>query len=90
MRGLKNGLESLFPRLFKNSRKDSSYEQDIRSYICEQLGRKPKHIGLYVQAMTHSSYKSGGDQHFSHVNERLEYLGDALWPPKPKELLIAT
>ena len=60
----------MFTKLLYYFSNKSSFEKKL----CTLLGFYPKKLELYIQALTHKSYKKRGGLH----NERLEFLGDAV------------
>ena len=77
MRKLIGALQATFS-LFFSTKEPAPYNKVLLAYVHEQLGNKPKRLDLYVQAMTHRSYEQERSHHFASINERLEYLGDAV------------
>jgi len=65
----------LFSALF--SRAASSEDRRIRAWCRKTLGMSPKDLGLYRQALRHSSAVPEGRSDLPD-NERLEFLGDAV------------
>ena len=86
MRRLIRGLQAVFPFFSLATR--TPYEQRLQHFVHKQLGRRPRHLNLYQQAMTHRSYEQVRDNRFAHINERLEYLGDAVLDLCVAELLF--
>ena len=60
----------MFTKLLYYFSNKSSFEKKLYTL----LGFYPKNLELYIQALTHKSYKKRGGLH----NERLEFLGDAI------------
>tara|TARA_B100000900_G_C20548104_1_gene703491 strand:+ start:158 stop:865 length:708 start_codon:yes stop_codon:yes gene_type:complete len=58
-----------------NKKKSSKLSVDFETFLNTKLGIKPLNEDLYLEAITHSSYKNIQNQSFD--NERLEFLGDA-------------
>ena len=58
-----------------NKKKSSKLSLDFETFLNTKLGIKPLNEDLYLEAITHSSYKNIQNQSFD--NERLEFLGDA-------------
>jgi len=65
---------SLFGR--SKNRRISSNELEIKRFIIKTFGYRPKTISYFVEALTHKSYHSPGEEIVP--NERLEFLGDAV------------
>ena len=57
--------------LFKKKKLSVKFE----SFLNSKLGIKPSREDLYLEAITHSSFKNIQNKSFD--NERLEFLGDA-------------
>lgn len=53
-------------------------DSDYRRYLTNLLGKAPKNLVLYKQALRHTSLNKHKKDHVEHSNERLEYLGDAV------------
>ena len=60
--------------LFKK-KKLSKLSANFKFFLLTKLGIKPFNENLYLEAITHSSYKNIQNQNLD--NERLEFLGDA-------------
>ena len=60
--------------LFKK-KKLSILSFNFTTFLSTKLGIKPSNEDLYLEAITHSSYKNIQSRGFD--NERLEFLGDA-------------
>ena len=56
-------------------KKSSKLSVNFETFLNTKLGVKPLNEDLYLEAITHSSYKNIQNQSFD--NERLEFLGDA-------------
>ena len=69
----------MFTKLLYYFSNKSSFEKKL----CTLLGFYPKNLELYIQALTHKSYKKRGWLH----NERLEFLGDAVLGSVVAEIL---
>ena len=69
----------MFSKLLYYFSKKSSFEKKLHTL----LGYYPKSHELYIQALTHKSYKKRGGLH----NERLEFLGDAVLSSVVAEVL---
>lgn len=61
--------------LFSKKKKSSKLPVNFSLFLNTKLGIKPSNEDLYLEALTHSSYKN--IQNKSIDNERLEFLGDA-------------
>ena len=68
---LKNTMISFF---FKK-KKSSLLSEKFLNFLAHKLGVKPVNERLYLEAITHSSYKNIQKNNLD--NERLEFLGDA-------------
>ena len=80
-------LRSFFS-LFRR-RSDDSETRALYSFVYRQTGHKPVAINLYQQAMTHRScFQPLEGPRSTHINERLEYLGDAVLDLCVGELLF--
>jgi ribonuclease-3 len=55
-----------------------SKERSFISFIKKTTGVLPIHLGLYLQALCHSSYFKEHQMRLKNDNQRLEYLGDAI------------
>ena len=87
MRGLITRLKNFCS--FLPHRRQETKEKELYQFILKQLGRVPKSISLYTQAMTHRScFHPPEGPRSMHVNERLEYLGDAVLDLCVGELLF--
>jgi ribonuclease III len=53
-------------------------EKDLKRFIKNILGFKPRNVHLYQLALLHRSAAQGGVKGVKNTNERLEYLGDAV------------
>ena len=69
----------MFTKLLNIFSKKSSFEKKLYSL----LSYTPKNLELYIQALTHKSYKKRGGLD----NERLEFLGDAVLSSVVAEIL---
>jgi len=58
--------------------KKKTPEKEIKSFLRNVLGIKPKNLDIYKMAFIHSSASSKNAAGKSLNNERLEYLGDAV------------
>ena len=74
--------------VFFSSTSCSTYERQLKKFVHKQLGRKPRRLNLYLQAMTHRSCEQDKSHRFAYINERLEYLGDAVLDLCVAELLF--
>jgi ribonuclease-3 len=58
--------------------KKTQTEKEVYNYIRAMFGVRPKHVDLYIMALTHRSLSRKNNIHANIDNERLEYLGDAV------------
>ena len=87
MRRLIHALQAFFP--FSSPEPRTHYERQLQKFVRKQLGgRRIHHLNLYKQAMTHRSCEQSRTNRFAHINERLEYLGDAVLSLCVAELLF--
>ena len=62
-------------KLFFKKKKSSNLSPNLISFLKIHFGIKPNNEFLYLEAITHSSYKNISGEKID--NERLEFLGDA-------------
>ena len=67
-----------FISFFSPARLYEPYERRVGDFVYKQLGQRPKRLHLYTQAMTHRSCSVAHEAPHVAINERLEYLGDAV------------
>ncbi|MCK9162991.1 MAG: ribonuclease III [Bacteroidales bacterium] len=53
-------------------------DKELKLFLRNILGCKPKNISIYKLALTHKSYYNKNSKGFRMNNERLEYLGDTV------------
>ena len=68
----------------------NTYDKQLKQFVRKQLGRRHYNLSLYRQAMTHRSCPQERSHRFACINERLEYLGDAVLDLCVAELLFRT
>ena len=64
--------------LFRRSTKVDKRDKELKLFLRNILGCKPKNISIYKLALTHKSYYNKNSKGFRMNNERLEYLGDTV------------
>ncbi|MFA7081302.1 MAG: ribonuclease III [Bacteroidales bacterium] len=64
--------------LFRKSNKVDIRDKELKLFLRNILGCKPKNISIYKLALTHKSYFHKNSKGFRMNNERLEYLGDTV------------
>jgi ribonuclease-3 len=64
--------------LFRTSTKIDKRDKELKLFLKNILGCKPKNISIYKLALTHKSYYYKSNKGFRMNNERLEYLGDTV------------
>lgn len=64
--------------LFRKSAKVDIRDKELKLFLRNILGCKPKNISIYKLALTHKSYYFKNSKGFRMNNERLEYLGDTV------------
>ncbi|MDO5035663.1 MAG: ribonuclease III domain-containing protein [Porphyromonas sp.] len=66
-------------RWFGGAKTNQEADKTISLFIKELIGKEPDDLQLYVQALTHKSYRGAeGECEAPPHNERLEFLGDAV------------
>lgn len=55
---------------------NKAYNQVLNKWLKSILGTNPKHLSLYVEALTHRSFSNENKLNYSY--QRLEYLGDSV------------
>lgn len=64
--------------LFRKSSKLDKRDKELKLFLRNILGCKPKNISIYKLALIHKSFFYKGNKGFKMNNERLEYLGDTV------------
>lgn len=64
--------------LLRKSAKVDKQDKELKLFLKNILGCKPKNISIYKLALTHKSYHFKSNNGFRMNNERLEYLGDTV------------
>jgi len=64
--------------LFRKSSKLDKRDKELKLFLRNILGCKPKNISIYKLALIHKSYFYKANKGFRMNNERLEYLGDTV------------
>ncbi len=71
-------LRQFFRKLFFNNYVLSEKNSGLKTSIKNIVGRRPRNLHIYRQAIQHRSIAPQNDKGVRESNERLEYLGDAV------------
>mgnify|MGYP000923682970 CR=1 FL=1 len=64
--------------LLRKSSKLDSRDKELKTFLRNTFGCKPKNLSVYKLALIHKSFLYKGSKGFRMNNERLEYLGDTV------------